>query len=416
MRPSTVRRLVSTVPLAAVVAGAAGYALLPAETGVSIAPVPAEAAPGGAASMRSTMVAPVPEASAPVFAAVFAAGPAAPAPPGAAPVPVPGPGGAPAGGFLPAAGAPTWPGELPNGAAEQVDVAIRPLSGGWETRADGSYLDFQVTWTNTTGQRYDEVVPVVRVLPYDHPTAAARPGAPVKGTLDRKDLDEWREVKLNQPGVGSGPQQGAFALDPGESRTVRYRLTLVDGALAGRLPITAEGWVRRGARTVRAGGADVRVNVTVARPVRLAMTKPTDMVVGRVASELTLELTNLDASGDRAVAPALVVTDPVGPGLRHGLVPEDLIAEVLADGEWRRLPGTLDADGLVELDTTGLTRALAPGETIAYPFRFNLPKGWTAGNGLEIEVGGTFDGEALPARKFKPRMTWMPEDMPKVPF
>ncbi len=471
MRPSTVRRLVRTVPLAAVVAGAAGYALLPAEAGTGTRPVrsvapatsgvalvapvaDARPVPAGTAAEATTE----PGGTSAGSAAGLAAGPAAPAgtapaggpavpTPGATAVPGPafpgakpattlpgrsapapsgatgpsGPGSgsgpvtAPTGGPAATPGTvPTWPEEMPRAVAERVDVAIRSLSGSWEVRSGGSYFDFEVTWTNATERRYDEIVPVVRVFPFDYPAAVARLGATAKGMLDRKDLDEWREVKLDQKGVDNGPQLGTFALDPGESRTVRYRLTVTADSMTGRLPIQAEGYVGRGPKAVPVGSAQARMNVTTGRPVRFTTTRPTDMTAGRIPSELRVELANLDASGNHTVAPTVAVTDPLGRNTTHGLVPGDLTAEVLVDGEWRRLEGTLDADGLVRLDTAGLTRVLAPGETAVYPFRFNVPKGWNAGTGLEFTVGGTADGGALPTQKARPRITWMQDDTPKA--
>ncbi|MFE6871615.1 hypothetical protein ACFVFS_34325 [Kitasatospora sp. NPDC057692] len=390
MRPSTVRRLVRTVPLAAVVASATGYALIPAEADAEVRPVRA-AGPAGsdAASMRSALAAP---GSSPGSPALLWA---------SVPVPAPDPyredeplRPAPASG-----GAPIWPGEMPNAVAERVDVSVRSLTGVWRTPADGSYLDFEVTWTNPTERHYDEVVPVVRVLPYDFPAAVARPGTTAKGMLDRKDLDEWREVKLNQPGAGSGPRQGTFSLDPGESRTVRYRLTLAAGGMSGRLPIAAEGWIGSGAKAVRAGGAVTGVDVTVAQPVGLSLGRPTEGTMGRVPSELRVELANVDGFASHTVTPDLAATDPVGPGAAHGLVPQDLTAEVLVDGEWRRLQGTLDAEGLVRLDTSGLSQVLGPGETTVYRFRVNLPPGWRSGTGLELVVGQSVDGRTQPPQR-----------------
>ncbi|WP_328955763.1 hypothetical protein [Kitasatospora purpeofusca] len=463
MRPSTVRRLVRTVPLAAVVAGAAGYALLPVEAGAGARPVRSAApAPSGVA-----LVAPVadarsaPEGTAPTATAPGATTPAGTAgpgpsgttsavPTGSAPgtvtptapatasgpasttakpaetskgVPTPtgtAPPSDPAPATTPTAPAPTtgtapdWPEEMPAAVAERVDVAIRSLSGAWEIRGGGSYFEFEVTWTNATDRRFDEVVPVVRVLPFDYPAAVARLGATAKGLLDRKDIDEWREVKPDQKGVDSGPQQGAFALDPGESRAVRYRLTLAADSMSGRLPIQADGYVGRGAKALSVGGTQARMNVTTGQPVRFSATKATDMTVGRIPSELRVELANLDATGNHTVSPVVRVTDPLGRNTRHGLVPGDLSAEVLVEDEWRRLPGALDADGQVRLDTSGLTRVLGPGETAVYPFRFNVPKGWNAGSGLEFTVGGTADGGALPTQKARPRITWMADDTPKA--
>lgn len=460
MRPSTVRRLVRTVPLAAVVAGAAGYALLPAEAGAGVRPARSAApAPSGVALVapvadaRSapegtppTATAPgattpagtpgpagstsaVPTGSAPATAsgsASVSAPPSAAAkpaePPKGVPVPVgtarptiPAPATAPSGGPAPATGpAPDRPEEMPAAVAERVDVAIRSLSGAWEIRGGGSYFEFEVTWTNATDRRFDEIVPVVRVLPFDSPAAVARLGVTAKGMLDRKDIDEWREVKPDQKGVDSGPQQGAFALDPGESRAVRFRLTLGADSMSGRLPIQADGYVGRGAKAVSVGGTQARMNVTTGQPVRFSATKATDMTVGRIPSELRVELANLDATGNHTVSPVVRVTDPLGRNTTHGLVPGDLSAEVLVDGEWRRLSGALDADGQVRLDTAGLTRVLGPGETAVYPFHFNLPKGWSAGSGLEFTVGGTADGGALPTQKARPRITWMADDAPKA--
>ncbi|WP_380286043.1 hypothetical protein [Kitasatospora purpeofusca] len=412
MRPSTVRRLVRTVPLAAVVAGVAGYALLPVEADEDVRPIRAAGpAPAGAASMRSALAAPVTGAPAPAPAAVLpggfsgglaAAGPGSGQGSGPAllrasdPDPAPGEAYRPA---LAAGGSASWPEEMPNAVAEQIDVSVRSLTGVWQTPADGSYLDFEVTWTNRIERRYDEVVPVVRVLPYDYPAAVARPGTTAKGMLDRKDLDQWREVKMNQPGVGSGPQQGTFSLDPGESRTVRYRLTLAAGGMSGRLPIAAEGWIGSGAKAVRAGAAVTRVDVTVAQPVGMSLGRPTDGTMGLVPSELRVELANADGFASHTVTPDLAATDPVGRNAPHGLVPQDLTAEVLVDGEWRRLQGTLDAEGLVRLDTSGLSQVLAPGESTVYRFRVNLPQGWRAGAGLELMVGHSVDGRAQPFRR-----------------
>ncbi|MEK2488084.1 hypothetical protein WN990_00805 [Kitasatospora purpeofusca] len=467
MRPSTVRRLVRTVPLAAVVAGAAGYALLPAEAGAGAGPARSAApAPSGVA-----LVAPVadarsaPEGTSPAATAPAATAPAgtpgpagrtsavptgstatapatasgpvsasAPAPAGAKPAepskgvpaptgsarpesPVPGsaPVTTPSGGPAPATGtAPNRPEEMPSAVGERVDVAIRSLSGAWEIRGGGSYFEFEVTWSNATDRRFDEIVPVVRVLPFDYPAAVARLGATAKGVLDRKDIDEWREVKPDQKGVDSGPQQGTFALDPGESRAVRYRLTLGADSMSGRLPIAADAYVGRGAKALSVGGTQARMNVTTGQPVLFSATKATDMTVGRIPTELRVELSNLDATANHTVVPTVRVTDPLGRNTTHGLVPGDLSAEVLVKGDWRRLSGALDADGQVRLDTTVLTRVLAPGETAVYPFRFNLPKGWSAGSGLEFTVGGTADGGALPTQKARPRITWMADDMPKA--
>ncbi|MFF2951202.1 hypothetical protein ACFVVU_07615 [Kitasatospora sp. NPDC057965] len=440
MRPSTVRRLVRTVPLAAVVAGAAGYALLPAESGAGAGPVraarpvPVEVLPAGAvatgpaltgaapsgASMRSALTAPVAEASAPVFAPVlvpagYADGlpaaattalAAAPGPSSTLSATPPSTPSAPAGGALPKpGGSPVWPEVPPLAIAEQVDVSIRPLGGTWEARADGSYVDFEVTWTNTTPMRYDEIVPVVRVLPYDYPAAVARPGTTAKGMLDRKDLDEWREVKLDQVGVGTGPQQGTFALDPGERRTVRYRLTLASGGMAGRLPISAEGWIGRGAKAVRVGGTDARVQVTVAQPVQLSATRPTDAAMGRVPSEVRLELTNVDGFASHTVVPALAVPDPRTQTTGPGPGPEALITEVLVDGEWRRLQGTPGAEGPVPLDTAGLSRVLGPGESAVYRFRITVPTGWLAWMGIDLTVGHSVDGQAQPTRRAHMRLS-----------
>ncbi|WP_405005572.1 hypothetical protein OHV13_16445 [Kitasatospora purpeofusca] len=338
-------------------------------------------------------------------------GTARPASPTSDPAPVTSPSGGPA----PTTGtAPDWPVELPSAVGERVDVAIRSLSGAWEIRGGGSYCEFEVTWSNATDRRFDEIVPVVRVLPFDYPAAVARLGVTAKGMLDRKDLDEWREVKPDQKGVDSGPQQGAFALDPGESRAVRYRLTLGADSMSGRLPIQADAYVGRGAKAVSVGGTQARMNVTTGQPVLFSATKATDMTVGRIPSELRVELANLDATGNHTVSPVVRVTDPLGRNTTHGLVPGDLSAEVLVDGGWRRLSGALDADGQVRLDTAGLTRVLVPGEMAVYPFRFNLPKGWSAGSGLEFTVGGTADGGALPTQKARPRITWMADDTPKA--
>ncbi|MFB6894563.1 hypothetical protein ACFCX4_35310 [Kitasatospora sp. NPDC056327] len=286
-----------------------------------------------------------------------------------------------------AAPAPAWPEEPPGPAADRVDVSVRALAG--------SYFDSEVTWTNSTDRRYDEIVPVVRALPYDHPSAAVRLGTTARGVLDRKDLDEWREVGLDRTGVGSGPQQGTFALDPGESRSVRHRLTPADGGMSGRLPIAAEGWVGRGARAVLIGGAEARLDVTVDRPVRSSATVRSGGTRGEVPSEVTVELVGLDAFAPHTAVPALTVRDPVVPAGPHRLTPENLTAEVLVGGEWRALRASADGEGRVVPDTSALARELGPGETAAHRFRFDVPKG-RRGIGVALTTDVRVDDRVVP--------------------
>ncbi|MEU2629083.1 hypothetical protein [Kitasatospora sp. NPDC007106] len=114
---------------------------------------------------------------------------------------------------------------LHKGRAGDVKVLIGEASvttaGGVRT------VTFPVTWTNLTQNAYGRVEPV---LALDEPGLAA-PTAPAGGqqataVLERKDVSTWTALPLSTgTGGGHGPS-APFALAPGQSRTLTYRLKL----------------------------------------------------------------------------------------------------------------------------------------------------------------------------------------------
>ncbi|MFI2607869.1 hypothetical protein [Kitasatospora sp. NPDC018619] len=146
------------------------------------------------------------------------------------------------------------------------DIAITVDGGigaGQKVSNGGTPVTFTVTYRNTGSKAFDKVVPLVYTKEY--------PGTPPsevllvnRGKLERQDGGGWTEIPL---AVGGGMdyamvrENAWFALAPGESRKVTYRMTLdpVDGP--GTMPVAVQ------ATTPYTGAAPLNVLSEVTVPV-----------------------------------------------------------------------------------------------------------------------------------------------------
>ncbi|KQV15447.1 MULTISPECIES: hypothetical protein [unclassified Kitasatospora] len=94
---------------------------------------------------------------------------------------------------------------------------------------DTEVITFPVTWYNASATTYAAVEPVVAAESLGNDIAANLPDGP-GGTLERKDGNSWTVLPSLRKGggmdwAGTG-KAAAFALAPGQSRTVTYRMKL----------------------------------------------------------------------------------------------------------------------------------------------------------------------------------------------
>ncbi|RKT16872.1 hypothetical protein BX285_1227 [Streptomyces sp. 1114.5] len=115
-----------------------------------------------------------------------------------------------------------------------IGITVDGLVTGQQIPDDGSPTTFSVTFKNTGKTAYAQVTPHVVAESYggSQPT--------VHGTLERQDGGVWTPVDLNRPGAGKPGTGGSFALAPGQSVTLKYRMKLTKEDGAGVMPVTAE--------------------------------------------------------------------------------------------------------------------------------------------------------------------------------
>ncbi|GAA1964807.1 hypothetical protein GCM10009738_45520 [Kitasatospora viridis] len=253
---------------------------------------------------------------------------------------------------------------------------------------------FTVTWTNTSGHRIDAVAPVVAAQHYQG--ARCRQTSEVQGNLQRLDGSHWTDLPLSQ---GTGMDYAytgdpvAFALAPGASRTISYRLGLGADNAPGTLDIEAD--------AVRPVSADSHPFLTRAvQPVTVAdahrptaamptMTpRPTSVAVGGPAAEVQVEAGNFTGAPMGWLKPRLLLADPAGL-----LRAQDVTVEVMANGNWTKLPVSEDCDGITA-DASAVQVLSAPsGRVFEYEFRFALAPTTAQGIGkLTVAAGAIGDG------------------------
>ncbi|MFJ9519413.1 hypothetical protein ACIRPK_14230 [Kitasatospora sp. NPDC101801] len=106
------------------------------------------------------------------------------------------------------------------------------VSFGQETavrEGETEVVTFPVTWYNASATAYASVEPVVAADSLGGDTPANPADAP-EGTLERKDGNSWTKLPSLRAGGGMDHavtgRAAAFALAPGQSRTVTYRMKL----------------------------------------------------------------------------------------------------------------------------------------------------------------------------------------------
>ena len=298
--------------------------------------------------------------------------------------------------------------------ANGIGLRFDGLSGVQTTAGTGP-VAFSVTWTNTTQQRYDSIAPVVAARAFG---AAGASGAPVRGSLQRSDSGSWTTVQLSQLTGAAYQLSGdaaAFALEPGASRTIQYRLDLAADSGTGELPVEAFGYLPAGQGHAVAGSALVSVTVLKPptgerqRPVLRLVSGPSELTVGRTPSQFQLAVSNPGGVKMAALQPTIMMNDAFGPGsTEHHLKPEEVVAEALVAGAWRKLPTSFDANLMIVVDTSLLDRSLAPGGEALFDVRIGIVEGWKAGNGLDLVLGAVGDGLASDTVNAKPSKFYFP--------
>ncbi|KQV15449.1 MULTISPECIES: hypothetical protein [unclassified Kitasatospora] len=286
--------------------------------------------------------------------------------------------------------------------AKEVVATFLGLPQGSQVQVGGPEVSFQVKWTNNTKTRQAKVAPAVSAMAYEgNPCNVVMPM--VEGTLQRKDPGGW--VKLPSLSQGTGMdhagtgEAAAFALGPGESRTIQYRMQLAPTNGTGTLRLQAQAFdgptlhstfARLGAATV----AKVAV-VDKRRPTAVLVGRPTTPVAGQ-SKQFELEIGNPTGTTMAKAAPTLHVMDPRENAAPLGI--GQVVFEVKDGAGWHRLPNEEGCGGWIAVVTEELTHPLAPGAKKRYTFRVTTVGRGNAG--LEYTVGAIGDAHPSAAEKF----------------
>ncbi|MEV7597573.1 hypothetical protein AB0O91_09335 [Kitasatospora sp. NPDC089797] len=135
------------------------------------------------------------------------------------------------------------PSTTPTPTQNDIAVSIDGLASGQQLRVGNAVVTFSVTFRNTSRTAYGQVEPLVYTDRYaGTPT---RLGAqPVNdGKLERQTDSGWTAEPMS-PDAGmayaTARDEELFALAPGQSRTLTYRLTTGPGSGAGDMPLRAQ--------------------------------------------------------------------------------------------------------------------------------------------------------------------------------
>ncbi|MFG3051262.1 hypothetical protein ACGFZP_09975 [Kitasatospora sp. NPDC048239] len=125
----------------------------------------------------------------------------------------------------------------------QSDIAItfEGLTTGQQVVNNGPAVSFSVTFKNSSQSTYASVQPLVYTEEYAGTPADVVPIN--EGRLERLDGTVWKPLPI-APGGGMDyatlGKDASFPLAPGQSRTVKYRMTLAGANGAGVMPVTAK--------------------------------------------------------------------------------------------------------------------------------------------------------------------------------
>ncbi|MFE2110624.1 hypothetical protein ACFXAF_32825 [Kitasatospora sp. NPDC059463] len=258
-------------------------------------------------------------------------------------------------------------------------------------------VTFAVTWHNTTEQAYGKVAPVVAVRSL---AAEGGEGRSLRGRLQREDDGgSWTDVPLTEASgnyLASG-DEAAFALAPGASRTLRYRL---DPSID-----SAEGTLLIEALALTPATPQRTVEASVLTALRLSEAP----AAARMAPEFTVALAKDDGGADPQRATFTMTVRNPGAAPLASVLPTVLLSGTEAGSQItvqagygtegrRSLPVTRNQSGLRVVDTSLLERLVRPHESTTFSFWLSVPEGWSPDPGsFAVVVGAKGDGrEAAP--------------------
>lgn len=262
---------------------------------------------------------------------------------------------------------------LTAGFPTENDVTVR--LGGWrQGLAVGAAqpTTFTLTFINTSGHRLDAVAPVLSVSHY--PGARCQQTPMVRGSLQRRDASGWTDLALSQ-GIGTdfeySGDNAAFALEPGASRTVDYRIALGADNGPGGLELEADAFLAGSRQSHPLVGGET-INITVSDDHRPSVSMPAHTLgvgIGGPAARVDVAPANYTKDAMGSLSPRLTFKDPAGK-----LRPQDITVEVLLNGTWKPVPMHQDCDG-VATDSSSVVNSPAPaGQSTTYEFRYVLNK------------------------------------------
>ncbi|MBV6702982.1 hypothetical protein KV557_38790 [Kitasatospora aureofaciens] len=313
------------------------------------------------------------------------------------------------------ASAPTQP---PSASASErsahgIGITVDGLSGSKPLVPGSGPVAFSVTWTNTTGQRYDSVAPVVAARAS---VVGAGASAPVRGRLQRQDGGSWTDVPLSEASADyrSSGDAVAFPLAAGAGRTIRYRLDLTGDNAAGTLSIESFALVPSPQGPSQEAAVVTDVQLAAAAPTKAAPVAPTVRltggpsagVTGKTPSQFQLTATNPGTAPLNSVVPSVVLTERLGPGATSGsLKPEEVTVEALYGGTWRSLGVSSAGGGRFVVDTSLLDRSVAGGADSVFDLRLNLGSSYL-GAGVDVTLSAQGDGLSGNSVTVSPRFSY----------
>ncbi|WP_354644488.1 hypothetical protein [Kitasatospora camelliae] len=303
-----------------------------------------------------------------------------------------------------------------------IKATVEGLGKGTKMAAGGDPVTFSVTYTNTAEVRFDVVAPVVSEQPQDNGWCND-PAA--QSTLQRDTGGGWKDLVKpdTDPSWAEHSRESSFALEPGASHTVRYRIRPAATHTVGPAALTVSAYGLADRRAYRLGTVQAEATVVDdARPTAALVSGPSEFVAGRTTTELELEVRNPTGASMPSAAPVVTVRDespmPGGGGRLRAI---RVTAEArTADGQWRKLTTSDSACGRVVVDTSSLRSALAPGASGRFTLRLGYLMDPRDSSGQWVlGLGANAGGHASEVAEVRPKMTfamfnWTPPASPSA--
>ncbi|MFD0348314.1 hypothetical protein ACFQ0M_24310 [Kitasatospora aburaviensis] len=135
--------------------------------------------------------------------------------------------------------------QAPSARTNQNDIGItvEGLGTGQQVPNNGTPVTFSVTYKNTSQTNYAKVQPFVITEHYAGTPVSNAPVESNSGELERLDGETWTQVAISEgsdTGYATADPKSLFPLAPGQSRTVKFRLTMDRGSGPGVMPVTVK--------------------------------------------------------------------------------------------------------------------------------------------------------------------------------